>query len=388
MKGTVRRGFSAQEDLSHIEFLKNDIKNRAENLMIVDLLRNDLGKICKPGTVITEKLFEVETHPTIHQMTSTISGALKNGIRYSELIKSIFPCGSVTGAPKIRTIEIIHEQEAGPRGVYCGALGYISPRRKATFNVPIRTLQKSSSEEAWRFRVGSGIIWDSVDSEEWKECAEKCRFLEHEMPDFEIVETLLFKNKYAFAKDHVARMQSSAEFFNYPISKQSQKKLMADIARLLQPDMAYKIRILLNKSGQLRWEQSVLTPIEHPHALLRVSPTPLDETNLFLFHKTTHRPWYGEAMKTISAGACYDILYCNSKNEVCEGAISTIFIEKGGKLCTPPVSCGLLPGVLRKNLLRSGRCKEQVLYLDDILSADTVYCGNSVRGLQKVTITR
>lgn len=388
MKGTIHRGHSAEEDQALVRFLENDTKNRAENLMIVDLLRNDLGRVCESGTVITEILFEVETHPTIHQMTSTINGILKPKTKFSDLIKSIFPCGSVTGAPKIRTMEIIHELEVGQRGVYCGAFGYISPKGKATFNVPIRTLQKSNYDTAWQYRVGSGIVWDSDAGGEWKECAQKCSFLQFEMPEFELIETMLFKKKFLYAKDHVSRMHSSAEYFAYPFSRQTLKELMKEIALELDSDKEYRVRILLDKKSRLRWEKSAISLKENASNTLQLSSHPVNEKNPFLFHKTTHRPWFEEAMNDIINGRYFDVAFCNLKGEITEGARSNLFIEKDNTLYTPPVSCGLLPGVLRKNLIRRGKCKEKIILPEDILSADNVYCGNSVRGLIKVNVEK
>ena len=388
MKGTIRRGYTVKEDNDLITFLKNDTKNRAENLMIVDLLRNDLGKVCIGGSVITNKLFEVETHPTIHQMTSTISGVLKPKTNFSDVIKNIFPCGSVTGAPKIRTMEIIHNLEDGQRGVYCGAFGYLSPKGVATFNVPIRTLQKSRNDKTWRYRVGSGIVWDSNAEDEWKECAEKCKFLQFEIPEFELIETIQYKKKFVCAHDHISRMRSSAEYFAFPFSRHSLKELMKEIAFVLNPAKEYKVRILLDKKGGLRWEKTALSPQGNGSNALRFSPEAVDEKNPFLFHKTTYRPWFNKAIIAISNGSCFDVAFCNSKGEITEGSISNIFIEKNKTLYTPPVSCGLLPGVLRKNLLTRGKCKEKVLFVNDILTANRVYCGNSVRGLVQVKVEK
>lgn len=388
MKGTIHRGLSAEEDQALKHFLENDIKNHAENLMIVDLLRNDLGRICEGGTVIAEKLFEVETHSTIHQMTSTINGILKPQIKFSDLIKSIFPCGSVTGAPKIRTMEIIRELEVGQRGVYCGAIGYTSPKGKATFNVPIRTLQKYKNDTIWRYRVGSGIVWDSDAEGEWNECAQKCIFLQYEIPNFELVETILFKKRFLYAEDHILRMRSSAEYFSYPFSRQTMKDLMKEIFLKLNSDKEYRVRILLDKKGGLRWEKSLISLPDKASNTLRLSLKPVNEKNPFLFHKTTHRPWYKEAMSDIARGRCFDVAFCNSKGELTEGSISNLFVENNNILYTPPVACGLLPGVLRANLLRRGKCKERVLNVEDLLSADGIFCGNSVRGLVKVKVEK
>ena len=388
MKGTIHRGHSAEEDRALVRFLENDTKNRAENLMIVDLLRNDLGRVCEGGTVITKKLFEVETHPTLHQMTSTINGIVKPQIQFSDLLKSIFPCGSVTGAPKIRTMEIIHELEEGQRGVYCGALGYISPKRNAAFNVPIRTLQKCRNDKTWRYRVGSGIVWDSDAEGEWKECAQKCSFLQFEIPEFELVETMLFRKKFLYARDHISRMLSSAEYFAYPFSRPMLKELLKEIALELDSDKDYRVRILLDKKGSLRWEKSAILLKKNSSYTLQLSSQPVNEKNPFLFHKTTHRPWYNKAMRDIKRGRCFDVAFCNSKGEITEGSISNLFIEKNKTLYTPPVTCGLLPGILRKNLISRRKCKEKVIPLKDIFSADNVYCGNSVRGLIKVNVEK
>ncbi len=384
MKGTAPRGHSAEEDRGLVSFLEQDEKNRAENLMIVDLLRNDLGRICQAGTVITEKLFEVETHPTVHQMTSTITGKLRPGTGISTIIKNIFPCGSVTGAPKIRTMEIIHELETGCRGVYCGAIGFMAPNGDATFNVPIRTLQKGKEDSQWRFRVGSGIIWDSSAEMEWKECADKCRFLEYRRPGFDLLETLLFEKECTFAGDHKARMQSSAEYFGYPFSTKAFDTLLKQIENKLDGANACKVRILLSKNGELKWDSTVIDSSQRQSQKLLFSSQPVNEQDVMLFHKSTYRPWFKYAREKIGGNACFDMLFYNSKGQITEGARSTIFIEKEGMLYTPPVSCGLLPGVLRKSLMSEGKCKEKILFKDDILSADAVYCGNSVRGLVKV----
>ncbi len=386
MKGTAPRGHSADEDLAQVSFLEQDEKNRAENLMIVDLLRNDLGRICQAGTVITEKLFEVETHPTVHQMTSTVTGKLKPDLPTSGIFRNIFPCGSVTGAPKIRTMELIHELETGCRGVYCGAIGLISPQGNAAFNVPIRTLQKGVEDAQWRFRVGSGIIWDSSPAGEWQECADKCRFLAFNLPGFDLLETLLLNGEFLYAKEHILRMQSSADYFGYPFSAEKLEGLMGQIQKELDGENKFKVRILLGSTGELQWDYAVIESDVQTSEALLFSDSPVDEKNTLLFHKTTHRPWFKGAVEEIRANRCFDVVYVNSKGEITEGARSNIFINTNGNMYTPPVSCGLLPGVLRNDLLQKGRCKEKILYKDDILGADTVYCGNSVRGLVKVSL--
>lgn len=384
MKGTAPRGFSINEDKKIISWLRNSIKNQAENLMIVDLLRNDLGRICNSGTVITKKLFEVESHPTIHQMTSTINGVLKPEIKFSDIIRNIFPCGSVTGAPKIRTMQIIHDLETGHRGVYCGTLGYIAPQGDAVFSVPIRTLSKDRLSSTWNYRVGSGIIWDSKAEEEWLECAHKCRFLEQEIPDFDIIETLLLKKRFRYQSDHIRRMKSSAHYFGFPFSQMSLEKTLIRIKQQLNPENSYLVRISLNKYGEFHWSEKLLSVAAPNSNILYLSSSPVNSRNIFLYHKTSYRPWFKEAMGFIGDNKCFDVLFFNTKREITEGARSTIFIEKKGVLYTPPISCGLLPGILRKNLLRRKKCQEKILSIDDLKSANKVYCGNSVRGMVQV----
>lgn len=386
MKGTARRGYSAMEDRKQIQFLKNDTKNCAENLMIVDLIRNDLGKICEPGTVITNKLFDVETHPTLHQMTSDVTGILKKSINFSDIIKNIFPCGSVTGAPKIRTMKIIHDLEKGERGVYCGTIGYLSPKGSGVFNIPIRTLQKTTHEKDWRYRVGSGIIWDSTAEDEWRECAQKTSFLEYETPDFDIIETMLFDGEILYLPEHLKRMQASAEYFEYPCSIQKLQRSIVKIIKELDKSNRYKIRLLLSKNGHISWEKQIVPDTEPASNKLLLADMPVNEKDTFLFHKTTHRPWYNRTMEDIKKGLCYDRVFFNSRNEITEGAISTIFIEQRGILYTPPVICGLLPGTLRSHLLDRGSCYEKILFKEDLYSAGKVFCGNSVRGLVEVIL--
>lgn len=384
MKGTVKRGYSVQEDRSLQAFLVNDKKNRAENLMIVDLLRNDLGRICVPGSVNVKKLFEIETHPTIHQMTSTVTGRLNNSISFSQVMKNIFPCGSVTGAPKIKTMEIIAAIESGQRGVYCGTIGYFSPARRAVFSVPIRTLQKTPEKRAWRFRVGSGIVWDSTAEDEWKECLEKSRFLQYQIPEFEIIESLLYNKRFVRKSDHIHRMYSSVCYFGFSVTKKQIKEFFDYIAGLPELDYMYKFRIILNRRGELRWEKSRIFSNGDTSNKLLLSSETIDKKNVFLYHKTTYRPWYRSAMKQIQEGNCFDIVFFNEDGEITEGARSTIFIKQGDRLFTPPISCGLLAGVYRKNLLKQKKCVEKVLFRHDIEKADAVYCANSVRGFNKV----
>lgn len=388
MKGTAPRGMGTKEDEQRKQFLQSDTKNRAENLMIVDLLRNDLGKICEAGSVTTKRLFDVESHPTVHQMTSTITGVLPEKTSFSTIIKSLFPCGSVTGAPKIRTMEIIHELEQGERGVYCGAIGFSSPLGNMAFSVPIRTLQKSHHDSTWRYRVGSGIIWDSDPSGEWEECLQKTRFLKISMPSFQIVETMLFDGEFHLKNEHINRIVDSAHYFNFPLEKDKIEHYLNDVNKGCPSNERSKVRVLLDNVGGLTHEIAPLSQSTMITNVLKISSHRLDPTNPFLYHKTTHRPWYKKAMEAITQGLCYDTLFFNTQDEITECAINSIFLEVGGTLFTPPVTCGLLPGTLRAFLISANRCKERVLYKKDLVEADAIFCGNSVRGLKRVQLEK
>ena len=370
MKGTIARGKDYIEDKKNIELLKNDIKNRAENVMIVDLLRNDLGKIAVAGSVKAEKLFEIETHKTLHQMTSKIEADLRDDVKLGDIIEAIFPCGSITGAPKISTMHIIEKLEIGKRDVYCGAIGYMSPN-ECVFSVPIRILQKKSEEQSFRYRVGGAIVWDSSIQDEWNETIVKTKFLS---PEVSLVETVKVTNKKMFLKEaHFARMRKSAMELGFKYNEEIEN---------IEPEKDGILRILLRKDGDFKLEYK---PLEKACINnVRISPITTSSENYLLSHKTTYRPFYEEAYRKISRGEVYDEIFFNEKGELTEGARTNVLVEKDGKFYTPPLSCGLLNGVLRQNLLDSGVCVEKILYREDLISADALYCINSVRGIKRV----
>ena len=374
MKGTIKRGLTAEEDLQNIEFLHNDIKNRAENVMIVDLLRNDLGKIAKTATVKVDKLFEVETHNTLHQMTSEISAELLPDISFYNIFEAIFPCGSVTGAPKISTMEIIDRLEVGKREVYCGAIGLISPS-KTVFSVPIRILQKKNIEEKYHCRVGGAIVWDSEILEEWEETLTKIKFLSPNI-DFQLVETIKVENMEMVLADlHFERLQKSAKELDFEFNDE-----ILNIT-LEQDGM---MRILLSKDGS--FDVQYLPLAESKTDKVIISKMPVNSQEQFLQHKTTYRPWYEASMQKIKNGEIYDEIFLNEKNELTEGARTNIVLEIDGKFYTPPLKCGLLNGVLRRQMLLEKKLQEKTLYLSDLQKADNIFCINSVRGMKKVRI--
>lgn len=369
MKGTVKRGIIEKEDKANIEFLKNDIKNRAENVMIVDLLRNDLGKIAKTGTVKVDKLFEVETHKTVHQMTSEVSAELEDSTTLFDIFEAIFPCGSVTGTPKINTMKIIDELEVGKRNVYCGAIGLISPE-KTVFSVPIRILQKRNNENFYLCRVGGAIVWDSTAEDEWEETLTKIKFLGGN--DFKLVETMLVENgEIKYKKEHFNRMKKSGGKCDFNALNPLYKK-------------NYILRILLDKNGVLEIQELPLKPIKTKK--ITISKKQTNSKEPLLYYKTTYRPWYDGALEKIRKGEIFDEIFFNEKGELTEGARSNVVLQIGGKLFTPPVECGLLNGILRQKMLSDGKISEKKLYLEDLKRAEKIFCINSVRGIVEVEI--
>ena len=398
MKGTAGRGRTAAEDGRLAAALQADPKNRSENVMIVDLLRNDLGRISTMGGVEMTSLFQVESYATLHQMTSTITGHLPAATRIAPLFKALFPCGSVTGAPKIRTMEIIHELENGVRGVYTGAIGFIAPSGEATFNVPIRTIELNGSRG--EMGIGSGIIHESGPEQEWRECLLKGRFLSDPAPAFCLIETLLWQpdSGYWLLREHLERLAASAAYFRYAFS---QPELMARLDRLAMDFAAspMRVRLTLAKSGQIEISASpcaapaaITWPMPQPaqSELPRVifSPEATDPSSTWLFHKTTLRKLYDTERQQALAAGFYEVLFTNTRGEVTEGSITTIFVQQQGDLLTPPMECGLLPGVFRRYLLEHAPLpvREAILTRQDLARAEAIFVGNSVRGLVQVRL--
>ncbi len=387
MKGTSKRGMYQASDRKIKQELATSEKNKAENLMIVDLLRNDLGRICDIGSIRVSSLFDVETHPTVHQMTSAIQGRLTGLPKLASIMNALFPCGSVTGAPKIRAMEIIKELESHVRGVYCGAIGYGAPAMSSSvFSVPIRTLYKYSHESFYHAPVGSGIVADSNPSEEWQECQTKLAYLSHELPIFSLVETFRFeRNTFLYLKDHIARLVSSATFFSFHISRQTVIEALHCFANSQKEGAVLRVRMLIDKEGAITMESFGLEQAQ-ASSILTINKQPINHAQPTLYHKTTYKPWYEEALQKIKRSECFDVCFVNTVGHVTEGARSNIFIQKNGVLITPPVEDGLLAGVFRKQLLLRKKCIQQTLTLEDLRSADAVFCGNSVRGLVKVSL--
>jgi para-aminobenzoate synthetase/4-amino-4-deoxychorismate lyase len=389
MKGTAPRGRTPREDARLKTWLAMDEKQRAENLMIVDLLRNDLGRVAKIGSVEVTDLFTVETYRSVHQMTSGISAELRSDMGLKDMLRALFPCGSVTGAPKVRAIEIIEELEADPRGVYTGAIGHIAPSGDAQFNVAIRTVVLDAS--GGEMGIGSGIVADSKADAEFEECLLKAQFLTRPDAPFSLIETIRYEKGKGLhlLERHLARLQSSAAYFGYPFSREKTlAALDAEAARA--PTPVAMVRLLLAEDGTITVTS---TPIELPtkSTVWRfvISDQRLDEKDPFFYHKTTRRQFYDREMERQKAlTGCDEVVFLNKKGELTEGTRTNLFIEIDGRLFTPAFTCGLLPGTLRDELLDLPRAaaSEAILTPQDLLAADRVYLGNSVRGLVRAEL--
>jgi para-aminobenzoate synthetase/4-amino-4-deoxychorismate lyase len=390
MKGTAPRGRTAREDRELAEWLRNDAKNRSENVMIVDLLRNDLGRLSRFGSVCVEDLFALSRYRTLWQMTSTVIGELRQEIGFQQIFRALFPCGSITGAPKVRAMQLLAQIENRPRGVYTGAIGFFSAQR-TVFNVAIRTLELDG--EQGTMGVGSGIVIDSDAPDEFRECLLKAEFLTRSndrYPErFSLVESLLWQSGYPLIEFHLDRLQDSSEYFGFPCDRAAAQDALLAHANAFAGSEPRKVRLLLDSDGKLHITREVLpeTRSDPAPVRVRIGLERTDPEDPMLFHKTTHRPLYAEAFERAKQAGFDEVLFLNCLGEVTEGAISNIFIEKDGRWLTPPVECGLLAGVYRRHLLETRPAIEQrVLYPEDLRQADAIYLVNAVRGLRRAVL--
>ncbi len=380
MKGTASRGLTPDDDRRQIDWLRNSEKNRAENVMIVDMIRNDFGRIARTGSVSVPALFTVERYPTLLQMTSTVTA--ETAAPLSEILAATFPCASITGAPKVSTMRIIHDLEPEPRGVYTGAIGFIAPGRRAQFNVAIRTVTIDRQRGRAVYGVGSGVVWDSDARAEYDECLLKARVLHarsERESDFQLLESLRWTpdEGYFLLERHLQRLSESAEYFNFRPARTTVENALAETAaRLSNPG---KVRLLVDRHGQI---ESAATPLEKsaPPVPLRVglARQPVSSADVRLYHKTTRRKVYDVARA--SRPDCDDVILWNERGELTETTIANLVLEIDGRRYTPPVSSGLLAGTMRANLLERGEVTEQVLMLEDLSRAGGIWLINSVRG--------
>lgn len=386
MKGTAARMPSPAEDLLQKEQLGQSAKDRAENLMIVDLVRNDLSTIAVNGTVEVPSLFDIETYPTVHQMTSTVTARIAPETGITDIFRALFPCGSITGAPKRRTMEIIRDLETSPRGVYCGAIGYISPDREALFSVAIRTAVLDS-ENRGEVGVGGGITWDSNPDAEFDECRAKSAFLTRDSSPFSLIETLRYdQHGYLMLDRHLHRLLGSAEYFGFHVDPDKVISILEEFAKKLHG--IHKVRLLLDADGSLSIEATEIEPTDPdaPPLKLAVFEKKMASSDPFLYHKTTRRAVYEDARK--SQPEADDVLLVNQRGEITEGCFNNIVVRINEEMLTPATTCGLLAGVLRQELIEIGAVREAVLKLDDIYNADRIWLINSVRGWRECRIQK
>ncbi|MBI9050473.1 MAG: aminodeoxychorismate synthase component I [Anaerolineaceae bacterium] len=386
MKGTAPRGLRLADDLKMAEWLKLSEKNRAENVMIVDMVRNDMGRIARVGSVKVPKLFDVEKYRTVWQMTSTVE--CETAASVCEIFQALFPAASITGAPKARTMQIIKELEGNPRRIYTGTLGYIAPGRQAQFNVAIRTALVDKRSGQVEYGLGGGIVWDSEQNDEFREAYTKANILTQTHPQFSLLETILWSpdSGYELLDRHLNRMEDSAQYFDFAFNVDEIRRTLADLANQFHAGentipKNQRVRLCVNAEGEIEIETYELKPLPTPYRI-RLADKPISGQNPFLFHKTTFRKMYQKS----DCKCCDDILLWNELGEVTESTIANLVVVKKGEWITPPVHCGLLPGTARAQWLSDGKIREAVIRVDELADCEEIYLLNSVRGLWKVEL--
>jgi len=367
MKGTAPRGRWDEEDLAMGESLRTSAKNRAENVMIVDLCRNDLTRVCQVGSVQATSMFDVHRYPTVWQMVSTVEGRLRPDTTLTDIFRALFPAGSITGAPKSSSMRLIAGLEHAPRGVYCGAIGYASPDGRATFNVGIRTITVHRPTGHAEYGVGGGITWDSTAADEHAEAMQKAACLEVR-PPFSLIETLRFENgEYVRLDAHLARLKASAAYFGFHPPTHPVAHLPIGEAR---------VRLCLSRVGRMTWTSEPLDPTP-ANPSFALASSPVDSSNHWLFHKTTRREVY-DCHKAEHPEA-WDVLLWNERRELTEFTRGNVVLELDGRLVTPARTCGLLAGIFRQHLLDTGRVVEAIVSVDDLPKATRLWFVNSLR---------
>jgi para-aminobenzoate synthetase / 4-amino-4-deoxychorismate lyase len=400
MKGTAPRGRWTAEDAAHAAALHHSVKERAENVMVVDMLRNDIGRVAATGSVTVPELWQVERHPTLWQLTSTVSARTRRGIGLADIFGALFPCASVTGAPKVSAMAIIADLEPAPRGVYCGAVGVIRPDPSssqpsdvsARFAVGIRTAVVDKARRLVEYGSGGGITWDSRPDSEWEEVLMKTRALFGPLPTAGsgagLIETMGYHpdnhgGSVRSLGDHLARLASSADYFGLPTPVRAERLVAGAIAELTMPA---RLRLVLRPDGTLDLTTSALEDTARPAGMqqLCLDPEPVDSKNVALFHKTTDRRRYEERAQR-HPGAD-DVVLVNERGEVTETTRANLAVRLGGQWCTPPLDCGLLPGIERARLLAAGRLVERVIPVEDLRHAEAVATLSSLRGWRPALI--
>ncbi len=442
MKGTARRGRTFSEDWKQAEALRTSEKDRAENIMIVDMIRNDIGRVAEPGSVETISRYDVEKYSTVWQMTSTVQGKLKprnaqntrkletedreeskeevplGGLcdlgvtNLVDVMKALFPCASITGAPKAKTMEIIRGLETLPRKIYTGSIGFMTPQGEACFNVAIRTALIDHAAGTLEYGVGGGIVWDSNAEAEYEETLTKARVLTQPRPEFQLLETMLWEpvDGVFLFDEHMQRLGKSAAYFDIPLDQCAVLQALEENYHTCA-GVIHRIRLLVSRDGDIEVQVFPLqcsnaSPPEGRKAFsadrdrfppagrgneptplrIKLASKPIDSENVFLFHKTTHRDVYENAKA--DAPNCDDVILWNERGDVTESTIANVVIRKDGRLITPPIECGLLAGTFRGHLLKAGEIEETIISVDDLKAADEVFLINSVRKWQRVELKR
>lgn len=384
MKGTIKRGINHQTDSIQKYSLLHSEKDRAENIMIVDLLRNDLGKICEFGSVTAENRFMIEKYESVFQMVSEVKGRLRSETKFSDAVKSLYPCGSVTGAPKIRTMRIISELENQPRGIYTGAIGILS-REKIIFNVAIRTIDLNRQNKIGEIGLGGGIVADSQPRSEYNECKLKGKFFQSKYKPFQLFESMLIENGEIFLlKEHLQRLRTSAEFFLFNFSESYiLEAIEMQVASIDRSDKI-KLKISLDKWGNITTEKEKLE-LPPKEIIVNIAPKRINSNNEFQYFKTTERKSYDSAMRKNKKSGIFESIFLNERSEIAEGAFTNVFIKESDWLITPPLRAGILNGVHRNFLLATNKnVEERTLTISDLIYADEIILVNSVRKEIKV----
>ena len=385
MKGTLARGRWLEEDVQRAQQLRASEKDRAENVMIVDLMRSDLGKVAATGSVKVPELFAVERISRVLQMTSTVTAVQRPEVGIVDVLRALFPCGSVTGAPKARSMAIIKELEDHPRGIYTGAIGMLCPNGDAVFSVPIRTLAVDSGNGAATFGVGGAITWDSTTDGEYDECCLKARFLTDPWAEFELLETIALNGgEYALLDRHLARARDSARYFGFRWNEAEVLKALHDV-RQSQPLKRWRIRLLVGRNGRVRTEAFPLGEPRTAPVAVRFASCAIDDHDPLVFHKTTARSRYDVELERCRP--CDDVILWNSRGEVTESTVANIVVFSGGKHWTPPREAGLLAGTLRGELISKGQLFERTITKDELAAAESFALINSVRGWMPAKLT-
>lgn len=384
MKGTLARGRWLEEDHQRAQQLQASAKDRAENVMIVDLLRSDLGKIAETGSVEVPELFVIERLSRVLQMTSTITASQKPDITVVDILRALFPCGSVTGAPKARTMEIITELEQGPRGVYTGTIGLMAPNGDAVFSVPIRTLVVDPTNGAATFGIGGGITWESTTEGEYEECLLKAKFLTNPWEKFALLETMaLHDGEYFLLDRHLARARDSARYFGFVWNEATVRSALDDGCKSHRSGR-WRVRLIVERDGQAYTEAASIGEPRTMPTLVKFASHAVDDLDPLLFHKTTARSRYDQELRRCHP--CEDVIFWNRRGEVTESTIANVVVFSDGKHWTPPREAGLLAGTLRDELISRGELFVRTITKEELTATKSFSLINSVRGWMAATL--